>query len=342
MYGELGSVIFSEPGSSVNTMGNYLPHISLGVGRNVTDLSMGAYSSCAILDNQQLKCFGYNEYGVIGSGLPGSTSLCDFDNGGDSLPAVLLGTGLTATLVRVGYYHTCAVLDNASVKCWGYNGNGELGQGNTNNIGAAANQMGDFLPAVSLGSGRSATAIGLGFYHTCALLDNASVKCWGYNVYGQLGQGSTVAIGTLPNQMGDYLPTVLLGTGRTAVAIELGDSHTCALLDNGSVKCWGANSYGQLGQGNTNNVGENANQTGDYLPVVSLGSGRTAIAIALGSYHTCALLDNASVKCWGSNDEGQLGQGNSNNIGMAANQMGDHLLTISLGTGRQLSHMCVA
>ena len=99
--------------------------------------------------------------------------------------------------------------------------------------------------------------------------------------------------------MGDSLPTVALGTGRTAVAITAGNYHTCALLDDGSVKCWGYNDYGQLGLGDTADRGVGAGEMGDSLPAVALGTGRTAVAITSGSYHTCALLDDASVKCWG-------------------------------------------
>jgi alpha-tubulin suppressor-like RCC1 family protein len=104
--------------------------------------------------------------------------------------------------------------------------------------------------------------------------------------------------------MGDNLPVVDLGTGRTATAISAGDEHTCAILDNASVKCWGDAYLGRLGYGNSNvqsvnDRGDNSSEMGDNLPVVDLGTGRTATAISAGTYHTCAILDNASVKCWG-------------------------------------------
>ena len=125
--------------------------------------------------------------------------------------------------------------------------------------------MGDNLPSIDLGTGRTATAIAAG-NQSCALLDNASVKCWGENAQGQLGIDNTNLMGDETGDMGDNLPSIDLGTGRTATAIAAGYFHTCAALDNGAVKCWGDNFYGQLGIGTTddmgNNTGEMATLTG--------------------------------------------------------------------------------
>ena len=110
------------------------------------------------------------------------------------------------------------------VKCWG-SGN-SFGLGVTNYKGNDANEMGSNLGFVELGIGRTATAIASGRYHTCAILDNASVKCWGYNNDSQLGIGNTNNMGDSANEMGDNLPAVDLGTGRTAIAIDAGWEHT--------------------------------------------------------------------------------------------------------------------
>ncbi|NDA77286.1 MAG: hypothetical protein EBY07_05690, partial [Actinobacteria bacterium] len=142
--------------------------------------------------------------------------------------------------------------------------------------------MGDNLPTVNLGTGRTATAVSVGGVHVCAILDNSSVKCWGYNGGsspqngGELGLGDTANRGDGPNEMGDNLPTVDLGTGRTAISISAGAAHTCVVLDNNKVKCWGLNFAGQLGLGDTANRGDAANEMGDNLPTVDLGTGRTA------------------------------------------------------------------
>ena len=108
--------------------------------------------------------------------------------------------------------------------------------------------------------------------YTCALLDDKSLKCWGGNYFGQLGLGDTNNRGDASGEMGDNLPVVDLGTGRTATAISCDYSSTCALLDDKSVKCWGGNYNGQLGLGDTNNRGDASGEMGDNLPVVDLGS----------------------------------------------------------------------
>ncbi|MDP7003373.1 MAG: hypothetical protein QF911_07410, partial [Candidatus Thalassarchaeaceae archaeon] len=202
-------------------------------------------------------------------------------------------------------------MDNASVKCWGRNNYGQLGIDNSTNMSDNSSEMA-FLPSVDLGTGRTATAISARSFHSCALLDNASVKCWGRNKYGQLGIGNTTTMGDNSSEMA-FLPSVDLGTGRTATAIAAGYSHTCALLDNASVKCWGYNDYGQLGIDNSTTMGDGSGEMA-VLPSIDLGTGRTATAIAAGLYHSCALLDNASVKCWGRNNYGQLGIDNSTNM----------------------------
>jgi len=176
---------------------------------------------------------------------------------------------INATSISAGEYQTCA-LDNSSgiVKCWG--GGSSLGLGGSNNKGDGANEMGSNLGFVELGTGRTATAIASGGGYTCAILDNASVKCWGDNYNGYLGLGHNTRMGDGANEMGDNLPAVDLGTGRTATAIAASRDHTCALLDNAAVKCWGGGWGGRLGQGNTNNLGDNANEMGDNLPAIDL------------------------------------------------------------------------
>jgi len=104
-----------------------------------------------------------------------------------------------------------------------------------------------------------------------------------------------------------------LGSGRTARAITAADEHTCALLDNGRVRCWGFGNSGRLGYGTTNDIGDD--ETPGSVGPVDLGSGRTARAITAGGAHTCALLDNGAVRCWGWGDSGRLGYGNTNTIG---------------------------
>ena len=203
-------------------------------------------------------------------------SACDGAQAGYSVPVL--------TQVSTGSYHTCTILDDGSISCWGKNDNGQLGDGTRLARGTPAKVL---LPL-----GRSATALSAGSYHTCAVLDDGSTKCWGANSFGQLGDGST--------EESIFPRNADLGPGSTALAVTTGESHTCALLDDGSIKCWGENTNGQLGDGTTTNR---------QAPVsVDLG-GAQAIAIAAGSYHTCAVMSNRSVMCWGNNWHGQLGDG---------------------------------
>ena len=285
----------------------------------------------AILANGTVKFWGRNDFGQLGQG---NTNHIGDGSGemGDNLSAIDLGTGRTATKIDAGLYHNAAILDNGTVKAWGYNYSGQLGQGNTQNIGDGSVEMGDNLPAIDLGTGRTATAISLGYLLSVVLLDNGTVKAWGYNTYGQLGQGNRQNIGDGSGEMGDNLPAIDLGTGRTATAIAAGAYFTLALLDNGTVKCWGQGSVGQLGQGNTQNIGDGSGEMGDNLPAIDLGTGCTATAISGGYYLSIVRLDDGTIKAWGDGRYGQLGQGNTNYIGTGSNQMGDNLSHIDLSS----------
>lgn len=327
--GQIGLGDASQRGSDPGQMGDALPAVSLGTGRTVTQLFVGYALACALLDTNELKCWGSNSFGALGSG-NGDSYGGGPNQMGDALPVVSLGTGRTARAAGSGRYETCAVLDDQTLKCWGYNAGGELGLGDSLQRGAGPNQMGDNLPTVNLGTGRTARAYDAGAENGCALLDNGVVKCWGTNLYGIFGYGDFTWRGGGPNQMGDNLPAVPLGTGRTATAIaalgtSIGVGSTCALLDTGAVKCWGVNSSGELGIGDTANRGDDPNEMGDLLPTVDLGTGRTAVSLVGGDSFACVLLDNAQMKCWGDNSYGQLGMGGLRGYGKAPGQMGDNL-----------------
>ena len=134
-------------------------------------------------------------------------------------------------------------------------------------------------------------------HHNCAVLDNGDLKCWGSGSSGQLGHGANTNLNAPPSTAID------LGTGRTAVAVATGVHFTCAILDNGDLKCWGRDFEGQLGNG----PGSNAYTYAPSSTAIDLGTGRTAVAVSAGYYHACAVLDNGELKCWGKDDYGQLG-----------------------------------
>ena len=189
-------------------------------------------------------------------------------------------SSITATQVAAGGGHSCALLTNTTVKCWGGNIYGQLGN--------ALNTFSWTTPVTVTGI-TSATAITAGYYHSCALLADTTVKCWGNNLGGQLGNGTNIDSNTAV--------TVTGITGATA--ITAGYYHSCALLADTTVKCWGSSGYGQLGNGT--NIDSNT--------AVTVTGITGATAITAGYYHSCALLADTTVKCWGNNFFGGLGNG---------------------------------
>jgi alpha-tubulin suppressor-like RCC1 family protein len=303
--------------------GDSIP-LKLG-GSRIHQISQGSAGSfCAIVDGGALKCWGSNVAGELGLGdrvsrgaLPGQM--------GASLPAVDLGAGRTVKAVASGRTHRCALLDNSGVKCWGGNGSGVLGLGDASPRGGSPGEMGDNLPYVNLGNVKVVALASAG-EHTCALDDTGKVKCWGYGP--ALGLGDAISRGASPAQMGDALPFVDLGPGRTAVELSGGAYNTCARLDDGSIKCWGGMfSPEDLGLGSATPRGNLPNQMGANLPVVDLGTGPKPVAFASGAARGVVRADG-SIKMWGRATG--LGLGDTNNRGDQPGEMGDALPVVPL------------
>jgi cysteine-rich repeat protein len=332
-YGQLGLGETAPRGDEPGEMGDNLPTVDLGRGRSAQALAAGTGYVCALLDDGSVKCWGQNGGGQLGLG---DTEARGDEPGemGDALPTVRLGTGRKARFLAAGFNHTCAGLDDGSSKCWGSNGTGQLGLGDTNARGWRLGQMGDSLDTVDLGTGRSAQSLHGGEVHTCALLDDDSVKCWGLSLFGGVGTGLKERYGDTPGEMGDALPTVDLGGMRTAQALAASEFGNCALLDDGSVKCWGFGNWGSLGLGDQEDRGDDPGEMGDDLPPVDLGTGRSVRLLAAGYGHACAVLDDGTLKCWGQNGAGALGLGDKDNRGGFPGQMGDDLPPVDLGAGR--------
>jgi alpha-tubulin suppressor-like RCC1 family protein len=332
-WGQLGLGDRAPRGNGLFEMDDRLSSVNLGIGKRATAIAAGSSHTCALLDDGTVKCWGANFFGQLSLGYTPSRGDEPFEMG-DRLPSVNLGTGKKATAIAAGLSHTCARLNDGTVKCWGRNDWGQLGLGDTDDRGVDPCEMGDDLPSVNLGTGKRATAIAAGLNHTCARLNDGTVKCWGRNDWGQLGLGDMAYRGDDPFEMGNRLPSVNLGRSKRVTAIAAGSSHTCALLDDGTVKCWGANFVGQLGLGDTARRGKGTFEMGDNLPSINLGTGKRATAIAAGSSHTCARLNDGTVKCWGQNNRGQLGLGDTDDRGGAPGEMGDSLPPVNLGTGK--------
>ena len=280
--------------------------IELFAGGTPLAISAGAFHTCALSGGGSVRCWGFGGDGRLGYG---STDTIGDDQAPRAVGPVDFGPGRSAVAISAGGGHSCAVLDNGSVQCWGFGGDGRLGYGNRRAVGD--DEPPRAVDPVDFGPDRSALAISAGRDHTCALLDDGSVRCWGLGNDGRLGYGNTTTIGDdeTPASAGP----VDLGAGRRATALSAGHGHTCAVLDDGSVRCWGYGANGRLGYGNNNNVGD-AQRPGSAGPV-QLGPGRTAQAISAGDAHTCALLDDASVRCWGLAQHGRLGYPGAGDVG---------------------------
>jgi alpha-tubulin suppressor-like RCC1 family protein len=162
--------------------------------------------------------------------------------------------------------------------------------------------MGEALPAVNLGANFFPVEISLGVEFTCVLSKDGRVKCFGFNDQGQLGIGTTESRGVKLEQMGENLTAVELGTDRVAIAIECGVAHTCVLLDNSNVRCFGGNMFGQLGLSDTLNYGDAPNQLGNFLPFVDLGWQVEVKRVFVGGFSSCAEISvfgpENRLKCW--------------------------------------------
>ena len=258
--------------------GNFVPTEN---NDEVNAIALGADHACSILkEDNSVYCSGDdNDKGQLGTGTASSGAVnlgCDGpSNSCDQLKA---------KDIVAGDNHTCVILldenennpgqnYNGRVLCWGHNAKGQLGQNDILNHGAEPDlssqdtqpSLVSQLDYVNLGSGRTAKSITAGQNHTCALLDNNTVKCWGHNILGQLGRNNVIDYGTDNNQMSS-LGTISLGRSAASIFTGVGSNHTCAVLDNNTVKCWGNNWKGQLGQNDKTNVDEDGEIGSDDDP----------------------------------------------------------------------------
>ena len=329
-YGQCGNEDSWPVGDSPSELGNNLQPVDLGSGRTVKQVACGGAHSCAVLDNNSLKCWGFASYGQLGS--EGTTHFGSTSNTmGNLLPVVNLGSGRSAKMVANGNGHTCVILDNNQVKCFGRNAYGQLGLGDTVDRGKSSNTMGNHLPQVNLGSGLSAKKIVCGYYHSCAILNNNRVKCWGFNVDGQLGIGDRIHRGTLPEHMGNALPYVGLAPGETAVDISAGEYHTCVAVPGGKVKCFGYNNVGQLGLGHTRTIGDSLSEVGANLQPAQLGGGYLVTKVASYNDHNCVIFGGRRLKCWGEGAYGRLGYGSNTDYGRSPTGLGNDLPFVDVG-----------
>ncbi|MBK7396727.1 MAG: hypothetical protein IPJ34_10605 [Myxococcales bacterium] len=269
----------------------------------VASITAGTYHSCARLTDGSVKCWGYNFYGQVGDGTTTN----------QAAPRTVLGLlsgTLTALRVTAGGNHTCARLSDETVRCWGSSAMGQVGDGTLVTKPSPVSPTG--LTKVA--------EIVAGQDHTCARLTDATVKCWGSNAYGQLG------IGTLVDKS---IPTAIAAI-TNAAQVSAGARNTCLRLATGTVSCFGDNAYGQIGDGTL------VDRTAPKAVTGVTG----ATDLAVGANHACALIGTgatSSVKCWGYNFYGQLGDGTTTNRSTAVTVSGlTNVVEITAGD----SHTC--
>ena len=250
-----------------------------GLTSGVVSVSLGEHHTCALMNTGSVKCWGTGSGGAIGDGTTTQreTPVNVLSNGAGSAPL----TGVVS--VSAGDHHTCALMNTGSVKCWGQNSNGQLGDGTTIHRSTPVQVSGLTSGVVSVSAA--------GRYHTCALMNTGAVKCWGENFFGNLGDGTTTDRST---------PVQVSGLTSGVVSVSAGYNHNCVITSAGAAQCWGQNSNRQLGDGTTTNRS---------TPVQVSGLTSGAVSVSLGEAHTCALMNTGSVKCWGFNFQGQLGDG---------------------------------
>lgn len=266
---------------------------------------------------------------TCGDGYVSAGESCDDGNQGDDDACTAACAAQEVLEVAHGGRHACARLTAGRIKCWGDNDTGALGLGDALDRGAGPGEMGQNLPDVVLDLSRTPKSLAAGYYHTCVVFTDNTLKCWGRNDTGQLGLGDKNHRGDAPGELGNALSPVNLGVGQLAAGVSAGLGFTCALLVNGAVKCWGDNPFGQLGLGDTFDRGDDPGELGNALPPVALGD--DAIAISAGTLHACALLASGGVKCWGANFNGALGQGDTAHRGDSPGEMGQNLPPVDLG-----------
>jgi alpha-tubulin suppressor-like RCC1 family protein len=243
---------------------------------SVTGVTCGSYYTCAALADGGADCWGDNLQAELGNGN---------ENQANS-PVGVVDLPFPVATVSAGEATTCAFLRNATVACWGHGTQGELGSG-TAAIQSVPSNVPGLNGAVSLSSGAQ---------FSCVVQSDGGVTCWGFNGFGELANGTVPDGGSA---QGPPLPVV--GLGGPVAKIAAGGDHACALLQDGTVECWGNNNAGEVGTGSAG---------GTVLTPTRLAPLQGIADIAAGANHVCAVeKDGGAVECWGNNQFGQIGVG---------------------------------
>ncbi len=232
-------------------------------------ISGGGEHTCGLTVVGAAYCWGADGNGQLGDGNTADTSA----------PVAVTG-GLTFKAVSAGLYHTCGLTVAGAIYCWGNNHGGELGNGAISYVNSSP---------VAVSGGLTFAGVGAGYQYSCGLTTGGSAYCWGYNNYGELGNGDTTS---------SSVPVAVSG-GLSLVALSTGYFHACGLTGAGRAYCWGGNFAGELGNGTS---------TASSTPVAVSG-GLTFATISAGQWVTCGATTSGAAYCWGWSSAGQLGNG---------------------------------
>lgn len=323
----------SSDGAEEGETGGLLPFAS-----RQYSIAAGVDTTCAITAGGALKCWGNDDFGQIGNGSP---------NTDEPFPTAVLGLSSGVISVQTTWSFTCALRDNASIACWGSDGFGQLGDG-----GPIDNADRSPSPVEVMGVSGTPSAIGLGWGNSCAILSSGALRCWGSDAWGSLGDGPGEPIGTslpktiLSNDVYTFVggtghgcalstsggvacwgwdydgeigngepslqedePTAVTGLSAGVIQVSAGAKHSCVVTQLGTVRCWGVNEKGELGIGNYDSP---------QMAPVPVELDEDVVSIACGAEHSCVLTRGGAVKCWGSDEYGQLGDGTGNSSGGTA------------------------
>lgn len=268
--------------------------ISIGVKQVTPSVEF----TCALLKNGKVTCFGGDFDGSLGLGDGDQTGTMPQDGMFVAFPGDANITQIAAT-----WRHICALDEAGKVYCWGANPFGQLGDGTNNTTKQAPGEP------IAIKGNLKATHIAAGMYHTCAILEDNSVRCWGYGAYGQLGTGNVEDI-LIPNTDVNFAK---YNNDSAPQKLVLGQQYSCALFANQTVSCWGWNFDPHKQAGYETNEVEDPQKGGLWLnpgPALDFGDVTFKVLdIDAGSLHTCVMSTDGRVRCWGNNQNGELGYG---------------------------------
>ena len=295
-----GQGTYGRLGNDASTRKNHAVAVVDGDGSkdpltSIVQIGGSNSSPCALTVEGTVKCWGFGSDGRLGnkSNTHKDHPVDVVASGTDSTPL----SGIIQISQSSTSNHACGVTSEGGVVCWGYGGNGQLGNGNTANKDYPVAVVTSETDTTPLGG---IVQVNTGWEHTCALTDQGGVKCWGEGSYGRLGNKSSTST-DYPVDVVDEDSRPLIGV----VQIASGTAHTCALLVGGGVVCWGYGPYGQMGNGGTATTTDTAVRVLEKEDSPFALSG--VVQIDAGEHHVCALASSGEVLCWGVGTSGRLG-----------------------------------